>query len=210
MRNDYRRRLAHIFAICLTLFLLASCARVQGKLLIMEGNFFNTRGFYTQAIASYLRALAHEEIAPYAQFALAAVYFSLEESAAALERYAAARSSLAELNRTDPELRFRIYYNSGIIFFEMGEYRQAVNAFRNALKIDGSRIEAKRNLELSLLVMDMALAAQTAYTEATGETGEDASQAHPALFEYVRQMEMGQWRSREWESYDDNWYGPDH
>ena len=192
--------------ICLALLLLSSCARLQGKLLIMEGNFFNSRGFYTEAISSYLRALAHEDVVPYAEYALAVVYFALGESSVALERYRAAMASLAELDRDDPELRHRIYYNMGIIYFEKSEYHEAVSAFRSALIIDGSRIEAKRNLELSLLVLDRINSLQT---DAAEITGEGSGGEVPAIFEYLRQMEQEQWRNREWASEDD-WYGPDY
>ena len=196
--------------LCLTLFLASSCVRTQGKLLIMEGNFFNARGFYTEAISSYLRALAFEEAVPYAEYGLASVYFALEESSAALERYRAAALALTELRGEAPELRYRIYYNIGIIFFEKGEYSEAVNAFRNALVIDGSRIDAKRNLELSLLSVTRASSPQAdAGAEGAGEGREGASSSNSALFEYLRQMEMEQWRSREWTSEDDT-SGPDY
>ena len=204
--NVYRMMLV---VMCFVLFLFSSCARVQGKLLIMEGNFFTARGFYTRAISSYLRALAHEEVAPYAEYGLASVYFALGESAAALERYRAAKLSLQELNRDDSELRHRIYYNVGIIYFEKGEYHEAVNAFRNALIIDGSRIEAKRNLELTLLVIDRMSSQQAAdAAEITGD-GREGPGDTTVLFQYLRQMEQEQWRNREWTSEDD-WYGPDH
>ena len=192
-------------ALC-TLFLFSSCTEVQGRLLVMEGNFFNARSFYTQAIASYLGALTHEEIAPYAESGLASVYFALGESRIALERYRSAQMSLAELNRDHPELRFRLYYNIGIIYFDMGEYHQAAEAFRNALKIDGSRLQARRNLELSLLFAERINLQQDA--DITEAAGQGSGGNHPALFDYLRQMEQEQWRSREWASEDD-WYGPD-
>jgi len=176
----------------------------------MEGNFFNNRGLYTQAIASYLQAIAYASTAPYAEFALASVYFSLGENAAALERYSAAESRLAELSRDNLDLRFRIHYNTGIIFFQSGDYEAALGAFRHALEIDGGRIEAKRNLELSLLMMDRALAAQTSDLNTPGETGEEAAVARSALFEYMRQMEREQWKNREWESTSDRYSGLDH
>jgi len=178
-------------------------------LLVMEGNFFSARGFYTEAISSYLRALAHDEVVPYAEYGLAAAYFALGEPAAALERYRAAMLSLAALGRGDTELRYRIYYNMGIIYFEAGEYYEAVRAFRSALMVDASRIEAKRNLELSLLVMHGAASTQTAYTPQPEGEGREGAGAYFALFEYLRQMEREQWRNREWAS-DDGWYGPDY
>jgi len=195
-------------AICFALLSLSSCARVQGKLLIMEGNFFTARGFYTEAISSYLRALTHDDVAPYAEYGLASVYFALGESSIAMERYRAAKLSLEELNRDDRELRHRIYYNMGIIYFEKGEYHEAVNAFRNALILDGSRMEAKRNLELSLLVVGRIGTQQDYAAEVTGDGREGAGDTS-AIFEYIRQMEREQWRNREWAGEND-WYGPDY
>ena len=207
MRDSYFRARLPLAVICFSL-LLSSCARVQGKLLIMEGNFFTARGFYTEAISSYLRALAHDDVVPYAEYGLASVYFALGESAIAMERYRAAKLLLEELNRDDRELRHRIYYNMGIIYFEKGEYHEAVNAFRNALILDGSRMAAKRNLELSLLVAARIDSRQDYTAETAGEGREGAGDTS-AIFEYLRQMEMEQWRNREWASEDD-WYGPDY
>jgi Ca-activated chloride channel family protein len=199
------RIIINLVIVCLAALLLSSCARVQGMLLIMEGNFFASRGLYTQAIASYLGALAHEEIVPYAEYGLAVVYFALGESFAAMERYRAAMTSLEELGRVDAELTFRIHYNMGIIYFGAGEYLQAAKAFRSALMADGGRIEAKRNLELSLLVL-RAAAERAAYSPEI--EGDDAGVSAAALFAYARQKEREQWRNREWASEDD-WYGPD-
>jgi len=200
-------RASHIIILCFSLFMFSSCARTQGMLLIMEANFFNTRGFFTEAIASYLRALAHDEAVPYAEYGLGSVYFSLGESAAAMERYRSAMRSLRELNREDPELRHRIYYNMGIIYFEQSEYHEAVNAFRNALRVDGSRVEAKRNLELSLLAFNR-ISPQPPDAAGAGE-GEGAGRERAEIFEYLRRMNQEQWRNREWPSEDD-WQGPDH
>ena len=187
------------------LFLASSCGRAQGKLLIMEGNFFNTRGFYTDAISSYLKALNDTEAAPYAEYGLASAYFSLEEGEAALERYKAAEMDLLELKGDDhPELRYRIYYNMGIIYFEKGEYAEAAKAFRDALKVDGSRIEAKRNLELSLLTINRTSSPQAISPQGKTEDGRQGSGgASSTLFEYLRQKEQEQWKSKEWTEEND-------
>jgi Ca-activated chloride channel family protein len=196
-------RISRFVIVCIAAFSLSSCERVQGKLLIMEGNFFASRGLYTQAISSYLGALAYKEIVPYAEYGLAVVYFALGESLAAMERYRAAMARLQELGRDDAELTFRIHYNMGIIYFGEGEYLQAATAFRSALMVDSGRVEAKRNLELSLLVL-RAAAERAAYSPEI----EGSSVSAAALFAYARQMEREQWRNREWAS-DDDWYGPD-
>jgi Ca-activated chloride channel family protein len=185
--------------LCITLFLASSCAKAQGKLLIMEGNFFSARGFYTEAVSSYLKALAYDEAVPYAEYGLGAAYFALEEGGAALERYSAAENGLAEHREDHPELRYRIQYNTGIIYFEQGDYIGAANAFREALRIDGSRIEAKRNLELSLLTINRTGSPQASSAGENTETGgETSGGTDSVIFEYLRQKEQEQWKSREW------------
>ena len=147
----FSRRGRNFLPVLLCLVLFSSCRETQGKLLIMEANFLNTRGYYTEAISAYLRALQYEEAAPYAEYGLASAFFALEESDAALDRYLEAENALEQMGEDHNELRYRIHYNRGIIYFEKGEYNEAALAFREALKVDSSRIEAKRNLELSLL-----------------------------------------------------------
>jgi Ca-activated chloride channel family protein len=188
----------------------SSCSRMQGKLLIMEGNFYNNRGLYIDAISSYLQALEYGDAVPYAEYGLGSAYFALEESGAALERYAAAEESLNAPAADHQELRYRVKYNSGIIHFEKAEYEEAAAFFREALEIDGSRIEAKRNLELSLLTMERNSTPQEVSpsgTPRTGSTGEDSGSEF--LFDYLRQKEREQWKSREWEK-EDTVSGPDY
>jgi Ca-activated chloride channel family protein len=192
-------------ALSLTLLILfCSCSRVSGKLLVMEGNFFASRGMYTDAASSYLRALEHEEAAPYAEYGLGAVYFSLDEGKAALERYGASEKLLAPFPAGEHrELRYRIPYNAGLVLFGEGEYAGAAAAFRTALEIDGGRIDAKRNLELSLL----SLAREKNGAEQKGKN-RNPDDAEAAVFDYLRLKEQNQWKSREWIEEDTG--GPDY
>jgi Ca-activated chloride channel family protein len=111
-----------------------------------------------------------------------------------------------ELNRVHhPELRYRIHYNMGIIFFEMGEYTEAAEEFRKALGLDGSRLEAKRNLELSLLSIARSPPPQPAnLQERTDGERESSALSTLVLFEYLRQKEQERWRSREWAGESDS------
>jgi Ca-activated chloride channel family protein len=180
-----------------------ACSRISGKLLIIEGNFFYAQGLYTEAIASYLEALRYPEAVPYGEYGLGSVYLSLNEGKAAGRRFAAAEGALRALPREDHrELAYRIYYNDGIIRFEEKDYAGAAEQFRNALEIDGSRIEAKRNLELSLLSLPSA--ASAAVPEDAPVWGETE-----ALFDYIREKERSQWKSREWTENDEAG-GPDY
>jgi Ca-activated chloride channel family protein len=160
----------------------------------MEGNFFSARRSYAEAIAAFTRALEYAEARPYAEYGLGAVYLAMDEGAAALGRFEAAEEALAALGRTQHrELSYRIHYNTGVIRFRRGDYTAAAADFRQALEADSGRVEAKRNLELSLLSASQPESAAAAPAEMAGTNARAE-----AVFEYLRQKEQDQWKSREW------------
>jgi Ca-activated chloride channel family protein len=193
----FRRAVAALFL----LLFLGACSAFSGKLLIMEGNFYQSRGIYTRAISAYLKALNYPETVPYAEYGLGSSYLALEEGKAALERFAAAEKALdSGPGKTSPERRrelsYRVRYNTGLVLFAEGDFDGAAEAFRGALEIDGSRIEAKRNLELSLLSRPREKSSAAARGESR-ESGEGKNQGQ-ALFDYLSRKEQNQWKSQEW------------
>jgi Ca-activated chloride channel family protein len=192
-------------AALLSLFFLSSCG-AQGKLLIMEGNFLSSRGMYTGAISSYRRALSYPETVPYGEYGLGIVYASMGEGRAALEKFQSAERRLLEPG-PHGELLFRLRYNRGILLFEEEKFGEAAEAFRGALEIDGRRLEAKRNLELSLLYK--ARAERPPQGLNLPVPGREAAEDHAALFEYLRRREQEQYRNREWTE-DSDPSGPDY
>jgi len=203
MKRGESRKKGFIFRFSFLIFLFSlfsSCSETQGKLLIMEANFLNTRGYYTEAISAYLRALQYKEAVPYAEYGLASAFFALEESDAALDRYLEAENALELLGDAHNELKFRIHYNRGIIYFEKGEYNEAALAFREALKIDSGRIEAKRNLELSLLTDTWRSPSAPVYSPEGADSPDNVQDegSSQVLFDYLRAKEQEQWKSREW------------
>jgi len=201
-----RKKLPLISALlCFFSLSISSCTPIQGKLLIMEGNFYRSQHRYAEAISSFLKALEFEDVVPYAEYGLGLCYSSLDEKEAALERYHAAEEFLGSAKGEHQELRFRLTFNTGIIHFEQGDYSGATDFFRKALEIDGSRIDAKRNLELSLLARSMPNQPEPASSASAGTGGHGM----PALFDYLRLKEQEQWKSREW-SAESGPLGPDY
>jgi len=186
------------FILTLSLF-MCGCSRMSGKLLIMEANFHNARGMYTRAISSYMKARGDAEAVPYSEFGLGSVYFALGEEKAALDRFAEAETMLESFNpAANRELHYRIHYNTGVVLFSEGNFSGAMDSFRKALKVDGGKKEAKRNLELSI----RSLARETSSGGGKND-GENENESMTALFEYVRQKEFNQWKSREWQQEED-------
>jgi Ca-activated chloride channel family protein len=176
---------------------LGACSQLPGKLRVIEGSFYHAGGHYTEALASYREALAYPDAAPYAEYGLGVIYLALDEEEAAMDRFLAASEALSAQDDKDVsehrELRYRIYYNIGVIHFQRGDYAAAAGEFRQALETDGSHIEAKRNLELSLLSLDRRSRDQASLSEGENEAG-----GSEILFDYMRQKEEDRWRSREW------------
>jgi len=171
--------------------LACGCSRIPGKLLIMEANYRNSRGMYTQAISSYLKALEYEESTPYAEYGLGSVYFTMGEDKAALDRFTEAGKMLKAASPSgNRELSYRIHYNTGVVLFSKGDYSGAADSFREALRSDGGKIEAKRNLELSMKSL--------ARDNMAGSGGGSENENRALLFEYLGQKELDRWRDHEW------------
>jgi Ca-activated chloride channel family protein len=169
--------------------IFTSCS--QGKIILMEANYMNSRGRYDEAIVSYLKALNYEEAAPYAEYGLGLTFYLLDENKPALKRFEDSQKMLKVLPAGEHnELRYRANYNAGVVFFSEGDFQAAAAAFKDALRENPRRIEAKRNLELSL----MSIARET------GKNGEARREdkARDVLFDYIRDREEQRWKGMEW------------
>ncbi|MCL2806084.1 MAG: VWA domain-containing protein [Treponema sp.] len=182
------------------LIIFSSCT--EGKMLLLEANYLSSRGRHDEAVAPYLKALNHADAAPYAEYGLGLAFYSLDELETALTRYGNSQILLKPLAGNEHrELRYRNHYNSGIIHFEEGDYHSAADAFRDALRTDPRRLDAKRNLELSLISITM---------EANAQNRTDGRQEQKEiLFEFLRLEEQQKWRSREWAP-EEQYLGPDY
>ncbi|GMO36542.1 MAG: hypothetical protein Ta2F_12500 [Termitinemataceae bacterium] len=174
-----------------------SCLQTNGKLKVALGNFYYSRGMYVEAASAYFDALDYSAEAAYAEYALGCAYLAMEQSDAALERFSSAEEKA--LREDKKELIYRIRYNSGVVRFKSGEMLQAAEKFKGALEADGSRMNAKLNLELS--VLSLLRQQETAHVRTTqqGYVNEDENRRkREILFEYVRKKETDKWKSWEW------------
>jgi Ca-activated chloride channel family protein len=193
------RRLSGAVSI-IAFFLFTSCS--EGKLLLLEANYLNAMGRYDDALTPYFKALSHEDSAPYAEYGLGLAFYQLDEGKAALTRYGDSHKLLEKYSSNEHrELRYRNHYNSGVVFFEEGDYQSAVDSFKEALRTDPKRLDAKRNLELSLMSISME-------TNMESRTG-NREESREVLFEYLKQDEQQKWKSREWAP-EENFTGQDY
>lgn len=201
-RHQLSRASCNLLMLFLFLFLFCACDGIKGKLLVMRANMqtslmstslMSSRMQDTEAISTYSEALRYTEAVPYAEYGLGLVYLFLGEDKAAFSRFGNAEAIMDKaLPHTDDELDFRIHYNRGILYFHAGRFDEAAFEFRNALEIDGSRIEAKRNLELSLLSIKQQSSSASSSKEIKNDKAEENT-----LFDYLRQKEADSWKAHE-------------
>jgi len=196
---------SHISAalVVFSVIFFSSCS--EGKLLLLEANFLNSRNRHNEAIELYLKALNYEDASAYAEYGLGLALYSLDDYENSLKRYensqkiletqlkneASEESRGRSARQVHRELRFRNHYNSGVVLFEEGDYNLAAAAFKEALRADPNKMEAKQNLELSLLSISLDSNRQ--------QQTEERQEQREILFDYIKQEEEQKWRSREWE-----------
>ncbi len=174
--------------------LFSSCSSAGARFAVLEGNFLYGGAQHQDAVAAYSRASSYPATSPYAAYGLGLVYLALGESEAALGRFGEAARA-ASYDSGMRELAYRSFYNAGITRFRSGDYEGAVEEFRCALEQDGSRSDAKRNLELGLRMV----ARKTVPAASLAELGKAKAGPEPkTLFNFLREKEGDRWRNQEW------------
>ena len=185
-----RLPLVSLIVILLSFNIFTSCSK--GKILLLEANYLHSHGRYDEALIPYQKALEYADSAPYAEYGLGVTFHSLENGLSALKGYENSKKKLEGFPSGEHlELRFRNHYNSGIVFFEEGDFHAAAEAFKDALRTDPKRIEAKRNLELSLMSINKKA------DDNSGEKNHE-NETREILFDFLKEKEQQIWKSREW------------
>ena len=178
-------------------FFFQGCSKAwQGAAGVLEGTFFWHQGEYQKAVSGFMdsmavaEALSDDTLHQYSIYGLASTYIMQGETEAALSR-------LQEVSPGAPEsLWFAALYNSGIIAYNQGQYQEAATLFRRALEVDGSNLDAKINLELSLGHDSRQSTAAAQELIPVQETpGDDFADA--ALFSLIRQQEQDRWKNQQ-------------
>lgn len=109
-----------------------------------EGNRLFQQGNYADAEKAYLEAQAESP-------GRAELLYNLGNSLIKQRKYEAALQSLRQaISKGDRGLQTSSWYNAGNALFEMGNYSDAAQHYVQALRLNPSDRDAKKNLELAL------------------------------------------------------------
>ena len=158
---------------------------------------------YQESTVGFLKVIEeaekdqNTEILQYGLFGLASCYIMQDEETAALEKLQA-----IDLDAPD-SIRFATYYNMGIIAHKHGEYEKATEAFCQALLIDNTNIDAKINLELSLMENTSTAKAGTQNLTPVSES-EYHSSVEDTIFSIIRESEQNRWKNTQTQNEQNN------
>lgn len=190
------KTLALLFLVGGGVFFQGCTKQWQGAASVLEGTFFWHQGKYQKAIAGFMEAMDtastsnQGEVLQYSIYGLATTYIMQGETEAALGR-------LQEITPDAPEsLAFAALYNSGVISYNQGNYQEAATLFRKALEIDGSSLDAKINLELSLGQDARQGGAASQELIPVQETPSD-DLIGSTLFSLIRKQEEDRWKNQQ-------------
>ena len=178
------------------IFVFTSCkTKLNGAKMILTSAWAYEQKRYNDATVGFLQAASdaaadgNEIITQYALYGLASTYFMQNETEAAMDRF----SMIAE-NAPAP-IKYASYYNMGLIANKNGDLKSAVKYFKKALKVDGSKKDAKINLELSLQNLAQENLARTQNPVQTSEVNEPDGVMTETLFERIKKNDKKQWKN---------------
>ncbi len=165
---------------------LVSCGDLSHGLAVLQGNAAFQRGEFQRASLNYLEVLDNEATRSVVLYNLGNVYNALGEANSALAAWSGITTPSAD------ELQFRLSFNKGHLLYQRGKYGEAYIEFKTALTLKPSSVEAKRNLELSLVKVQsfgLGLSPRTSTPTSTPKETEKA------MLDYINRLEGSRWKA---------------
>lgn len=185
-------------SLVLSAFFLSSCSggKISGAQTVLSSTWSWYQHKYNSAVAGFL--LVAEDAAfsgdsvmqQYALYDLGTTYLMQHENEAAVLRF------LQIPDSAPSDILYALWYNRGIISYKEGDYENAADCFRRALKINGKKINAKINLELSTDKAEKeAKARENVLVSASELDRNDTMES--SVFQRIKENDMKQWKNAE-------------
>lgn len=147
---------------------LSGCRAAKEYVTVIQANDAYQEGAYQKANFLYLQLLPNAHYPDFIAYNLGNVYYDLGVHEAALEQWESVSHSASA------PLRFKMFFNRGVLYYGRGEYQKAFDQFRSAILLNPAHLHgddvraAKKNLEICL---------QKLNTESVGEAPKGAAVA---------------------------------
>ncbi len=141
-QQGFMKRVGRSSGLLLMLTFLAGTVQAHWKDQVREGNHLVQKGDYAGARAEFESAQIDAPEAAFLPYNIAGTYYlegNLEQAQKTYEKAKAAA--------TGPDLKSKIHYNLGHLLFTMGKREEAINEFKECLKLNPKDMDAKYNIE---------------------------------------------------------------
>lgn len=152
---------------------------------------------YQKSISLFLDVLENSEQDEnitnqvYSTYNLATSYLMLGEDEIALQYF------LRIPQNVPNDIKYASLYNIGLIYFQKGDFSTASDYFKNAIKVDNSKLEAKLNMELSLQMIETSVLQNENNIIPATQNDSDEDSLDKKLFKHIKENEKRQWKNTE-------------
>ena len=197
-RSSIKKAKAAAAAVSLV-FLFTGCSphTVHDGIKILEGRMDWNRENYQDAVGNFLTVEENAKdrgdtsIQQYALYGLATTYLMQNENDFAKKRYEEISPDAADM------VRFSVLYNMGILAHRNGDYKGAVDYFKQALLVKSSDVNAKINLELSLREYESHSGSRSQDANQANQDTDSSSVMENAMYSIIRENEQNQWKNQQ-------------
>lgn len=180
---------------CVFVMLLTGCSSNTAD--ILQGTYSWHQKHYKHSISKFMNVAddasknGDQVVLDYSLYDLGTAYLMVGEEQAAMDRFTSISPDAPK------NVKYAAFYNAGILSFEKGNYEEAKNYFKEALKVDNTKIDAKINFELSVQMGNSnTKQAERKSIQANKEKDENPD-IENAVFERVKENDKNQWKNSE-------------
>jgi tetratricopeptide (TPR) repeat protein len=134
-----------IFALMLSLLIVFVAGAQKTNQLIEKGNKAYKKKTFAKADQQYTKVLQKDEKNTVAQFNSGNTKQQLKKYAEATKHYEAAANT-----SDDPLVKAQAFYNQGIAYIRQDKLKEAINAFKKALRYNPNDKDTRENLQKAL------------------------------------------------------------
>ena len=181
-----------ILVLVIGIAVLSLCGCGKPYLATAGANAYVRRGLFQEALGKYLQVFETGSAGDVVGYNIGNVYYYLGDKEKALEMWeAGAESSLREV-------RYRSYFNTGVLLYGMNSFETSAEAFLAALKLYPDRSQPRINLEYCIRQIEAQEKKQAAYVNGVPEESPGTGGDELEMFiNILLQSEKTSWSTEE-------------
>ena len=183
------------FSFCIIMISFAGCSSNTSK--ILSGTYSWHKKEYKHSISKFMNVVDDaskenkKEDLDYSLYDLGTAYLMVGEDQAALARFDSVSPDAPKA------VKYAAFYNAGVLSYKNGNYEEAQDYFKKAVRADSSKIDAKINLELSEQMVNTK-GQKNKKKSVQGKTEKNENpQLEDSVFEHIKENDKKQWKNSE-------------